>query len=108
MLWIIPAVLNSTVNLCFTLLVASLGEAISEKAGVYNLGLEGYMLFGAFFGYYGSLLSGSVWVGVLFAILAGLLLSLIHAFVSITLNMNQIISGLALWFLGMALPICMV
>ncbi len=100
MFWIIPAAAKATIQLTFALLVASLGETVSERAGVYNLGMEGYMLFGAFFGFYGTLISGNVWVGVLVGLISGVALSLIHAYVSVTLRMNQIISGLALWFLA--------
>lgn len=98
--WFIPAVLASMVKFSFPLLVASLGEAVAERSGVYNLGMEGYMLFGAFFGFYGALVTHSIWAGILIGILAGMLLSLVHAYFSITLRVNQIISGIALWLVG--------
>jgi ABC-type uncharacterized transport system permease subunit len=98
--WFIPAVLAAMIRLSFSLIVAGLGEATAERAGVYNIGMEGYMLFGAFFGYYAALLTGHLWLGFLVAIVAGLILSLIHAYCSITLRVNQIVTGVGLWLLG--------
>ncbi len=88
------------VSLTFPLLVAALGEAVSERAGVYNLGMEGYMLFGAYFGFYGALVGHSLWVGLIVGVVAGLILSVVHAYCSITLRINQIITGVALWLVG--------
>jgi ABC-type uncharacterized transport system permease subunit len=98
--WFIPAVLAAMVRLSFSLVVAALGEATAERAGVYNIGMEGYMLFGAFFGYYGVLVTGSLWVGFIVGIIAGTILSLLHAYCSITLRVNQIVTGVGLWLLG--------
>jgi len=98
--WFIPAVLTATVTFTFPVLIAGLGEATSERAGVYNVGMEGYMLFGAFFGFLGALEVHSIAAGFLIAMVAGMALSLVHAYCSITLKVNQIISGVALWLLG--------
>jgi simple sugar transport system permease protein len=89
------------VRFSFPVLVASLGEAVSERSGVYNLGLEGYMMFGAFFGFLASVLSGSVIVGLLCGVIAGALLALLHAYLSITLRIDQIISGIGLWLFAL-------
>ena len=93
----ILALIPATFRLTVPILLASIGEVISERAGVMNIGIEGYMLMGALFGYIGSLWSGSPLVGVMLAVIVGGLLSLIHAFLSVTCGVEQIISGIGLW-----------
>lgn len=82
------------------LLFATVGELFAERSGVLNLGVEGMMLIGAMSGYSVALATGNPWLGVLVAMLAAGLLSQIHAFISITLQADQVVSGLALTFLG--------
>jgi len=82
------------------LLLATLGEIITERGGIINLGLEGLMLVGALVGFAVSYYTHSPAVGLLAAIVAGGLMSGIHAFLTITLGCNQIVSGLALTILG--------
>jgi simple sugar transport system permease protein len=82
------------------LLLASLGEIYSERSGVINLGIEGMMLIGAYTAFIIANLTGNVWLAIIIAGLAGAMLSLIHAFLSITLKVNQIVSGLALSLMG--------
>jgi simple sugar transport system permease protein len=82
------------------LLLAALGELLSERAGVINLGLEGTMLVGAVAGFAAATVAGNVWAGVAVAALAGGLFGLLLAFLVITLRMNQIVTGLAFTILG--------
>jgi simple sugar transport system permease protein len=82
------------------LLFAAVGEIFAERAGVLNLGVEGMMLMGAVAGFSVAASSGNPWIGLLLAMLAGAALSLIHAVVTIHLRAEQVISGLALTFLG--------
>ena len=82
------------------LLFATLGEILAERSGVMNLGVEGMMLIGAMSGYSVAIATGSPWLGVLVAMLAAGLLSQVHAFIAITLHADQVVSGLALTFLG--------
>jgi ABC-type uncharacterized transport system permease subunit len=87
------------------LVIAALGELLTERAGILNLGVEGMMLMGAVTAFLTSQhVGGPTWsailISVLVAALAGLLMALIHAFASITLRVSQIVSGLALAILG--------
>jgi simple sugar transport system permease protein len=76
---------------------------VAERSGVINLGLEGMMLIGAVVGFLAMDASGSVWPGVLAALAAGAAAASVHAFFSVTLRANQIISGLGLAIAGAGL-----
>jgi general nucleoside transport system permease protein len=94
-------VLASTLRFATPLAFAAIGGIFSERAGVVNIGLEGMMLAGAFFGIWGAVWSQSWIVGLLMAMLFGGLLGLIHAFFSIHLRADQIVSGFAVNFLAL-------
>lgn len=85
------------------ILFAALGETVAQRAGVLNVGLEGVMLVAAFLAVLGAMVTGSPWGGLLFAVVGGGLVSLLHGFFAITLRANQIVSGLALIVLGVGL-----
>jgi len=82
------------------LLFATIGEIFAERSGVMNLGVEGMMLLGAMSAYAVASSTGNPWLGLIVAMLAGGLLSQIHAFLTVTLQSDQVVSGLALTFLG--------
>ena len=105
---------NDLINLAFTilfgslvsgtpLLFATLGEIIAERSGVMNLGIEGMMLMGAMSGFAAWYHSGSLFLGLLVGMLVGGLLALLHAYITITLRADQVVSGLAVTFLGTGL-----
>lgn len=85
------------------LLLGTLGEIYAERSGVLNLGIEGMMIMGAYAGFATAYTTGDPWLGLLAAACVGGGLSLIHAFVTITLRADQIISGLALTMFGLGL-----
>lgn len=96
----IISMLAATVASGTVLLLASLGEIISEKSGILNLGVEGMILVGAISGFIAGQASGSLLVAALVGMLAGGVLALIHGVLTITLRANQVVSGLALTIFG--------
>ncbi len=100
---LIVAVVHRTLVAGTPLLLGTLGEIIAERAGILNLGIEGMMAVGAVSAFTTTFVTGNVMLGVVVAIVAGTLLSLIHAFVSVTLKGNQVVSGLALVMFGLGL-----
>jgi len=82
------------------LLFATLGEVLAERSGVLNLGVEGMMLIGAMSAYTIAVKLGNPWLGLLVAMLFAGAISQIHAFITITLQADQVVSGLALTFVG--------
>ena len=85
------------------LIFATVGEIITERAGILNLGVQGTMLVGAVSGFWATFETGSLLLGVVVSMIAGALFSMIHAFASITLRVSQIVSGLALTIFGAGL-----
>lgn len=96
-------VLAATVVAGTPLLLVALGELICERSGVLNLGQEGMMLMGAVAGFVAALTSGSLVVGVAAAVLAGTGVSLLFAFMAVSLAANQYAAGLALTIFGTGL-----
>lgn len=85
------------------LLFATIGEILAERSGVLNLGVEGMMLIGAMMAFKIAVATNQPWLGVLAGMLAAGLLSLLHAFVTIQLQADQVVSGLATNFVGIGL-----
>lgn len=85
------------------LLFATVGEIFTERSGILNLGLEGMMLIGAMGAFSTALATGNPWLGVLIAMLLAGLLSQVHALITIQFQADQVVSGLALTFLGAGL-----
>ena len=86
-----------------SLVFATVGEIVSERAGILNLGVEGMMIMGAVAGFAAAFHTESVAAGVLAAMVVGGMLALVHAFLTITLLADQVVSGLALTLLGSGL-----
>ena len=100
---ILVPILAAAVRSGTPVLYATLGEILTERAGIMNLGLEGVMLVGAYAGFSVTKSTGNPWLGLLAAALAGALLVTVHAFACIHLGANQVVSGLALTLCGTGL-----
>ena len=98
-------VLQAGVATGTVLLFASIGEIFAERSGVMNLGVEGMMLIGAMSAFSIAVSTGNPWLGVLVAMLAAGLISQIHAFITITLQADQVVSGLALNFMAVGISL---
>lgn len=96
----ITALIASGIRLAVPVLLAVLGEIITERAGVQNLGLEGILALGAFAGFATAFTLGSNWLGLLAGLLAGALMGLLMAFFAVSLRVNQVIAGISLVMLG--------
>ena len=97
------SVILTIITAATPLLLASIGELVVERSGVLNLGVEGMMAVGAVCGFGAALMTGSPLIGVLAAIAAGALLSLLFGFLTLTMVSNQVATGLALTLLGLGL-----
>ncbi|AMS39072.1 sugar ABC transporter permease [Aminobacter sp. Y103A] len=93
-------ILNSTIRVSVPLLLACLAGLYSERAGVFDIGLEGKMLAGAFAGAAAAAVFASAWIGLLIAVLVSVGMALVHGFASITHRGNQIVSGVAINFIA--------
>jgi simple sugar transport system permease protein len=100
---LLASILTGAVRSGVSVLYATLGEIISERAGVVNLGVEGCMLMGACAGFVVEAITGNALLAIAAAAVAGGSLALIHAFLSITRGANQLASGLATMFFGLGL-----
>ena len=85
------------------LLIAALGELVVERSGVLNLGVEGMMIMGAVSGFGAAYVTGNPYIGIIGAIIGGMLMSLLFGFLTLTLLANQVATGLAITLLGIGL-----
>ncbi|HUS93968.1 MAG TPA: ABC transporter permease [Patescibacteria group bacterium] len=86
-----------------SLIYATIGEIYTERSGILNLGIEGIMIMGAVSAFAAAYHSGNVWVGVLAAALVGGGMALVHAFLTITMRAEQVVTGLAITIAGTGL-----
>jgi general nucleoside transport system permease protein len=92
---LIISMLASTIRISTPIALASIGEVLSERTGIVNLGLEGQILMGAFMAAVGSYYTGNPYIGVLFAMISGALLGLLHVHFVVKFRANQIVIGVA-------------
>jgi simple sugar transport system permease protein len=98
---ILQAILLTIITASTPLVIAAMGELVTERAGVLNLGVEGMMIMGAVAAFAASYSTGSPLLGILAGIAAGAIFSLLFAFLTLTLVANQVATGLALTILGL-------
>jgi len=100
---LVVGILASGIRLATPYLYASIGETFGQRSGILNLGVEGQMLLGAFAAFYVTLRTGSLWLGVLAAIIVGAFMGLSMAFVSVNLQAKQGISGIGFYLFGLGM-----
>src|SRR5215212_8548952 len=100
---VLIGILASGIRLATPYLYAAIGETFGQRSGVLNLGVEGQMLLGAFAAFYVAFTTGSLWLGVLTAILVGAIMGLAMAYVTIHLNAEQGISGIGFYLFGLGM-----
>jgi general nucleoside transport system permease protein len=100
---LIAGLLAAGIRLAMSIGIAALGEAVSQRSGVLNVGVEGIMLVGAFLAAFGALITGSPWAGLALACLGGLLLGALHGWFAIVQRADQIVCGIAIVILGLGL-----
>ncbi|WP_029618217.1 ABC transporter permease [Pseudorhizobium marinum] len=99
----LEAILLTVITAATPLVIAALGELVTERSGVLNLGVEGMMIMGAVSAFAATQITGSPYIGVLAGIAAGSAFSLLFGFLTLTLVANQVATGLALTILGLGL-----
>ncbi len=97
------AIAAAAIRLATPYLYASIGEMFAQRSGVLNLGVDGIMLVGAFAAFYATLMTGSLWLGVAAAMVAGLAMGLLMSVISVSLKAEQGISGIGLSLFGLGL-----
>jgi simple sugar transport system permease protein len=97
------AILITIITAATPLLLAALGELVTERSGVLNLGVEGMMVMGAVCGFGAAFLTGNPYLGIVASIAAGVVMSVLFGFLTLTLVANQVAAGLALTLLGLGL-----
>ena len=100
---VITSVAQRTLIAGTPLLLGTVGEVICERSGILNLGVEGVMAIGAVTAFIVTFYTQNPWLGLMAAVMAGMMISIIHAFTSVTLQSNQVVSGLALTMLGLGI-----
>ncbi|MFQ5434655.1 MAG: ABC transporter permease [Anaerolineae bacterium] len=102
-LQVLLGVLSSGIRLATPYLYAAIGETFGQRSGVLNLGVDGMMLMGAFSGFYVALNTENLWLGLGAAVLVGGVMGLAMAFISVTLQAEQGISGIGVYLFGLGL-----
>jgi general nucleoside transport system permease protein len=100
---VLIGILYSGIRLAAPYLFAALGETVSQRAGVLDLGVDGIMLMGSFVAFYVVFKTGNLWLGVAASIVVGMLMGLLMAVISVTFQAEQGISGIGLYLFGLGL-----
>lgn len=101
----LPTIIKAMAMGAVPILLASLGEVFSERAGLVNIGLEGIMAVGAFVAFAVGKVTGNLWLGLLAGMAAGVLINMIYAFCTITLCSDQVVTSMAINILAPAIAL---
>mgnify|MGYP002770092231 FL=1 len=101
----LPTIIRAMAMGAVPILLASLGEVFSERAGLVNIGLEGIMAVGAFTAFAVGKVTGNLWVGLLAGMAAGVLVNMIYAFCTVTLCSDQVVTSMAINILAPAVAL---
>jgi general nucleoside transport system permease protein len=97
---LLTGILAAGIRLGMAIGLSAIGESASERSGIFNIGIEGIMLSAAFVAAWGSVRTGSPWLGIVFAMVIGLLLASFHALMVLVVGVNQFISGIGMVIFG--------
>lgn len=100
---VLIGILTSGIRLATPYLYAAIGETFGQRSGMLNLGVDGIMLMGAFFGFYAVFLTENYWLGLLVAMIVGAIMGLATAFINVTLQAQQGISGIGVFLFGLGM-----
>lgn len=103
MIMIVVTTIASGIRLATPFLLASIGEALGQRSGVLNLGVDGVMLLGAFGAYYTVLQTGSLYTGLVVSIGIGLLFGIFYSFITLKLRAEQGVSGIGIYLFGLGM-----
>ncbi len=98
---LLAGILAAGIRLGMAIGLAAIGESASERSGIFNIGIEGIMLSAAFIAAWGSVRTGSPWLGILLAMILGLLLAAFHALMVLVIGVDQFISGIGMIIFGL-------
>ena len=93
---IVVAMLAATLRIATPLLLASIGELVVQRAGIWNLGVEGTMLMASYLAYVSTLATDSLWIGILVAMIGGIAMNMIMGLGAVTFKINQFVTGLGI------------
>ncbi|MGI6084260.1 MAG: ABC transporter permease [Acetivibrionales bacterium] len=98
---IITLIITTAIRMSIPVVLASVGSSFSFRGGVISFGCEGMMIVGSLTGVMGTLLTGNKWMGILFAVIGGGIISLLHAYLHVTHKVNATLSGMCVNLLGL-------
>ncbi len=101
----LPTIIRAMAMGAVPILLASLGEVFSERAGLVNIGLEGIMAVGAFTAFAVGKVTGNLWIGLLAGMAAGVVVNMIYAFCTVTLCSDQVVTSMAINILAPAVAL---
>ena len=99
----VVSMLTGTIRMSVPILLPALGDIYTQRSGILNLGIEGIMLMGALAGFIGVAFTNSLFIGIMFSIIIGMVFAGVMAFLSVTVKANQVIAGTAITILGTGL-----